>query len=79
MKSGERMEGECDSCHFGPVAIQVYDGADDIPARMYPEKKLCDLCASTPAGNEIDGGTDRGDVLATICYVGNAILRALEK
>lgn len=69
---------ECDSCGY-QTALKPYQ-------RGFPEQgepaHLCDLCASTRAGNaqeyprQYEGQTA---ILQTICYVGNAILDALKK
>lgn len=72
-------EPECDCCGFtGPVGGM----------RTYPRvgfgagatKALCPLCAGTMAGIYYDAshGSDVARILETICYVGNAILKAME-
>lgn len=80
---------ECDCCQFETSDLTDYgyarDGRDG--RAMSPEdmghKWLCDLCAGTMAGNayEHPRSFEPGTfvVLKTICYVGNAILRAIRE
>jgi hypothetical protein len=72
---------ECDSCHFQTTKLTEYERS---PFNRNPSdpttKKLCDLCASTVAGNTVDYPASYRDpaVLRTICYVGNVILQAIQ-
>lgn len=85
--SGEAIEGtekpeQCESCQFETDAIKAYRTTRNFPRGPCPDKWLCDLCASTIAGNaheypEQFPGTH--DVVRTICFVGNAILAEIRK
>jgi hypothetical protein len=61
---GDTFHGLCDGCRFWPVDLTAYwrHGAPD------QLDWLCALCARTP-----DGPCRR-----TVCYVGNAVLAALQ-
>jgi hypothetical protein len=73
---------ECDSCHFETRALVKYD--DRIAGLRDPSKTtawLCALCAETLAGNAYrypDQYRESGNVMRTVCYVGNVILEALK-
>lgn len=75
----EHMEKpeECCSCRFQTEELTEYD-----PPFMSKRttKWLCRLCASTMAGNAYDYPDQyRGqtDIMQTVCFVGNTILRAI--
>lgn len=61
---------ECYACQYETKITQYNEGQEG-------ETWLCDLCASTPAGNYPN--CEMRTVLRTICYVGNAILEAIER
>lgn len=69
---------ECCSCGFKTEELEEYGPtAFQKPART---KWMCLLCASTMAGNAYDYPDqyrENADVLKTICFVGNTILRAI--
>lgn len=73
----------CDSCRF-ETALKRYDNHRSIGLHASgPKSKwLCELCASTMAGNAHEYPEQyRGEraTLQTLCYVGNAILTELRK
>jgi hypothetical protein len=72
---------ECDSCGFRTEALIAYPVRRNFPKESAP-KWLCDLCASTMAGNAHEYPEQfregrAGDVMKTICFVGNTILAAI--
>lgn len=72
---------DCDSCHYETPRLTRY--ADRVAAISMGGRVLwlCPLCAETLAGNAArwpEQYRDRGDVLRTICYVGNVILDTLK-
>lgn len=72
---------ECDCCGFPGVSLEEYGcGPGSIdPTR---KKRLCALCASTPAAAGLEYRHRQGEsheVMKTICYVGNAILAELRR
>jgi len=79
----ERPE-ECECCGFETKALDAYQ----VGGMGYREPKrdawYCLLCASTMTSNAHYHhsnyyGTDTVLILQTICYVGNAIIAALEE
>jgi hypothetical protein len=67
---------ECDACGFA-TAVEPYDRREGTG-----QKWLCQLCAATETGAAIEYPRDYVGQLATmqtICYVGNAILAAIER
>jgi hypothetical protein len=72
---------ECDSCHFQTDDLKMYH--DRIAGLRHPEKAdgwLCELCASTLAGNAWrwpEQYGDSGNTMRTVCYVGNVVLAAI--
>jgi len=85
---------ECDSCGYETACIRYRrpphiefewkQGLDkgQITQEEYEDnayKWLCDLCASTLTGTAYDHPTSYDHpMMATVCYVGNAILAALK-
>jgi hypothetical protein len=73
----DKQPENCASCDFETSALQQY------PLRMgQPGLWLCELCAGTPAGNAAafpEQHGDDGNLLATICYVGNVLLAEIRK
>lgn len=69
----------CDSCDFETTELKQYEQHD---VRMKMVKVwLCELCASTPAGNALeypDQFRGQAETLKTICFVGNTLLAAIE-
>ena len=67
-----------DDCHGCGYTTRV----EYFPPRSsaIEEKWLCRLCAATFSGNAVDYPTHYdAPTLATICYVGNAILDAVKR
>lgn len=73
---------ECECCNFETKALKAYDQRS-APGHPYPQKWLCELCASSPAGTQFDfkqfNAPGELHILQTICYVGNAIIAAIGK
>lgn len=73
---------ECNSCGFKLEELRAYASTRYLfSGRSGPSHKwLCGLCAGTMAGNasEYPEQYPEHQVLATICYVGNAILAAIK-
>ena len=73
----------CDSCHYATAALRRYD--DRIAGRMNPNKRtawFCSLCANTYAGNAWrwpEQYRESGNIMRTICYVGNVVLDAIRE
>jgi hypothetical protein len=80
-KNKDREPVECESCGYAaPVrTFQHHEPGGDF-AKMV-DVELCALCASTSAGNALEypGQYPELNALRTICFVGNAILEALNK
>ena len=74
--SDEEDPPECSSCGAKGVKLTNYNKHG-----LGLEVDLCDLCANSPAGNAAvyPGQNPHGDVLQTICFVGNEILKELRK
>ena len=66
---------QCESCQAEEVECAQYAKAWDTTTTFW----MCDLCANTRTGaycvRDFDGAEK--DVLQTMCYVGNAILKAI--
>lgn len=79
VKPTDRPE-ECESCGYETTAIKAYPNTRGLPQEE-TWKWLCNLCAGTVAGNayEYPEQYDDASTLQTICYVGNAILDAINK
>jgi len=75
----EKWIGECDSCEYR-TEVSKYPSSPDSRFEGEP-MTLCDLCARTGAGNAHENPELHPDrsTLWTICYVGNAILEALNE
>ncbi len=67
----------CQSCAYETDRLKYYPFALRQEEGMW----LCELCASTHAGNacEYPNQYPERKTLATICYVGNVILAAIRK
>jgi hypothetical protein len=85
MSTQDEKSESCDCCGFETTKIDFYKWNDFTNKRL-PENKgrwLCDLCAGTMTSTYDEYPRQHTDqeltALKTICYVGNAILRALEK
>lgn len=79
----EEEAPECDCCHAGGVALKTYDLRRPLirtdPNRL---KLLCKLCAGTKTSSyclQYPGqhDSDSVEVMRTLCYVGNQILKAV--
>lgn len=72
-----RVKHECDACGF-VTTVKPYD-REGI-GHHGQTKQLCALCAGTMTGVAIDHPHMANDLclLKTICYVGNAILSAVQ-
>lgn len=78
MSEDDAKIGECDCCGYEPVMTSPYDDRIAAYANKVPELLwLCDFCAGTHASTakrypeQFPNGV--GDILAAICYVGNAL------
>lgn len=69
----------CESCTFEIEDLNAYKCSPILPQPTTTHKWLCNLCASTVAGNIADIPRDDRDVIQTICYVGNMILADIRK
>ena len=69
----------CENCAFETKEIKAYPMHRKYPVTQY--KWLCDLCASTPAGNAYEYPEQFHNVplFQTVCYIGNAIIQAIEQ
>ena len=69
------MNSECESCGFSIETKEYTYGFDN------KKMQLCFLCAGTFAGNaaQYPSQYDNADVLKCICFVGNAILKAISE
>lgn len=70
---------ECDCCHFSTDDLTEYESGPG--ERTKGSRWLCELCAGTSAGTYqkyAHTDHDTSEVLKTICYVGNVILKALK-
>ena len=76
---------ECDCCRASGVRLKEYDLRRplmrDDPERM---RMLCELCAGTMTSTYVlqyPGQHDRDsvEVMRTLCYVGNQILKAVRR
>lgn len=74
--------GECECCQAPKVELKFYE-APPFTKRIAGDKGnwLCILCASTMAGNAHDYPEQyrdgrSGDVMKTMCFVGNAVIAA---
>ena len=69
----------CENCAFETKEIKAYKMYRKSPVTQY--KWLCDLCASTPAGNAYEYPEQFHNVplFQTVCYIGNAIIQAIEQ
>lgn len=71
---------ECESCQAPRVALKFYEKAPFIHRSLGDKGNwICDLCAGTMAGNALDYPEQFrdgrcGDVMKTICFVGNAVI-----
>lgn len=74
-------QGDCDCCGFEGVMVKPYDIRRGAPMGSALGKKwLCALCAGTMTGNAHEYPEQygrEGEVMKTICYVGNAILQTI--
>ncbi len=89
--SKEPPEEGCESCHSEVATLKPYrqnrhlfDRPDRIPEGTTSHKWLCELCATTMTGvgSEYPEQYREGrvlEILKAICFVGNAILHAIEK
>lgn len=73
---------ECESCQAPHVELKFYE-KPTFSDRIAADKGnwLCNLCASTMAGNAMDYPDQyrdgrSGDVMRAVCFVGNAIILA---
>lgn len=69
--------GDCDSCRCEDVAVTEYPATHFSAA-----KRVCELCAKTMTSTWVDyshTNKDALEVMRTVCYVGNIILRELRK
>jgi len=78
----EEKPDECECCGFKTEAITAYRTNRNFPKGPCPDKWLCNLCASTMAGTAHEYPEQyfegrAGEVLKTICFVGNTILAAI--
>lgn len=62
------MTEQCDLCGFIDPVGGVATDPDDI---IHPDEEKCSLCMDAP--------NNRNTTTQAICYVGNAILKALAK
>jgi hypothetical protein len=70
---------ECEFCEFETTDLKAYSNSP-FTDNTDTHKWLCKLCAATPAGNACEYPRQyEGELntLKTICYVGNAILKAI--
>jgi hypothetical protein len=68
---------ECDSCHSQDVALGTFE--QGIGTKRH-NVRLCVLCAGTHAGNALEYPDQYpAAVLKTICFVGNEIIKTLQK
>ena len=83
MSEHETDEPSCECCGFKPVEVESYR-QNRSRFRAEPRMaRLCRLCAGTMAGNAFEYPEQfsegrSGDVMRTICYVGNAIIESLK-
>lgn len=75
--------GECDSCEF-EAELKEYRSMRLVAGMPDKVKRLCHLCAATMTGGAVDYPNQyldgrSGDVMKTICYVGNAIIAEIRK
>lgn len=75
MESGMKAHEECDACGF-VTDVEPFERQGVFHRGQ--KKQLCALCAGTMTGAAMDYAYMERDLntLKTICYVGNAILRA---
>lgn len=77
------MNNECDACSSKNVITVPYRMHRNWPEdRSNDYMNLCDLCASTPMGNAYEYPEqyeDERNILKTICYIGNAIIKAIKE
>lgn len=70
-------EKACECCNYEGAAMMEYTKPR---GRGYPEKvRMCDLCATSWAGNDFLYGYESHNASATVCYVGNVLLAVLHK
>jgi mannose/fructose-specific phosphotransferase system component IIA len=77
MTDSQEKPEDCDACHYETDALTRYDDRIADVKVLW----LCDLCAGTPCGTAARWPRQYGEqarVLQTICYVGNALLEALD-
>jgi hypothetical protein len=82
----ERLEnpGECDSCGFVTKRLKRYELDTTLAGGGLVRRGVpfwfCALCASTKAGNAhcYPSHYPDGSTMATVCYLGNALLEALK-
>lgn len=78
-------EKECESCHYPAKELTEYPNRRNEFRRDVTEEAktilLCELCANTPAGTakQYPDQFPQANVLQTICFIGNALLDALER
>ena len=75
----QEQPDECDSCGFTTQELKAYEMYRGFPQKTQ-YKWLCELCASTPAGNAYEYPEQFHDrpLMQTVCYVGNAIIAAIK-
>jgi hypothetical protein len=80
------MIGTCDACGFEGIEVGEVPRSAFDPRVHTPDMataKICDLCGETPAMNlemlyNANHSAYEGEnVIRTVCYVGNAILKAI--
>jgi hypothetical protein len=80
--NSQEQPEECDCCQFKTEALKPYEVFFASKAVQTTHKWLCELCASTYAGNAYEYPEQYPYQVATLramCYIGNVLLKAIQE